>query len=228
MNTPYNDANAAKLREHVSNIKDTAINLEQVLHTLLGIGRQGTWLGSRKQGPTTAEYKWVLEAARLLALHGFAAKTGGGTGLMEAPHLGCHLAGKIDRAVAIWATFIEGEVNPFVKNGGWIFDMPDFNSRHDALFFGSQFQVVLPGRLGTLHEMVDLLNRHKYNLLARQPIYFVERDGYWSDKQAFFVEPLADLGPRITPEDYDMVKVVDIFKTPPESFAQMVLRDLGL
>jgi hypothetical protein len=228
MTTPFDDAHAAKLRVHVKDLPGSTSNLEQALCTLLGIGLQGTWLGSRKLGPGTVEYTWVAEAARQLAVLGFAAKTGGGGGLMEAPHAGCHMAGRIDRAVAVLADFIEGDINPFVANGGWIFEMPSFNTRHDALFFGSQFQVVLPGRLGTLHEMVDLLNRHKYKLLAPQPIYIVERDGYWSLKKDFFTAPLADLGPRITPEDYEMAKFVDIFQTTAEEFVKMVIQDLGM
>lgn len=148
---------------------------------------------------------------------------------MEAPHYGCQLAKAPDRAVALVGAFIGTEdINPYVQDRGWVFNMPDFNTRHDGLFLGSLFHVVLWGRLGTIHEEVDLMNRLKHGLLAKGPVYFVERDGYWSAKRDFLTGSVADdLGPRISPEDYEQTKIVDLFKTSPVDFARMVLEDIN-
>ena len=220
---------AKRLDEYVDAIARNAQILQKVLCTLRGIGPQGTWLGSRKLGPGTPEYTWVTSVARIFAGIGIAAKTGGGPGLMEAPHYGCHLAKAPDRAVAMVGGFIGTEdINPYVQDRGWVFTMPDFNTRHDGLLLGSLFHVVLWGRLGTVHEEADLLNRLKHGLLAKAPVYFVERNGYWSAKKSFMTDHVTeDLGPRISPEDYEHTKIVDLFETSPVAFARMVLEEIG-
>ncbi len=223
-------AHALRLDAHLDRVNHNALHLQRVLSTLKGIGPQGTFLGSRKLGPDSPEYGWLAEVSRLLALAGIASKTGGGPGLMEAPHKGCADAGRIDRAVAVCADFFNGEedLNPYVANGGHVFNMSDFNSRHDGLFFGSMFHGVLWGRLGTMHELYDLLNRLKHGLLAGAPVYFIERDGYWSQKKDFHTQSMGDeLGPRISPADYDTTKIVNITETTPDSFVRMLLVDIG-
>jgi predicted Rossmann-fold nucleotide-binding protein len=223
-------AHARKLDAHLDRVNANAQHLQRVLSTFKGIGPQGTFLGSRKLGPDSPEYGWLSEVSRLLALAGIASKTGGGPGLMEAPHKGCADAGRIDRAIAVCADFFNGEedLNPFVAGGGHVFHMPDFNSRHDGLFFGSMFHCVLWGRLGTIHELYDLMNRLKHSLLAATPVYFIERDGYWSQKKDFHTQSLGEeLGPRISPEDYAMTKIVNILETTPEKFVRQLLVDVG-
>ena len=223
-------AHASRLDAHLDRVNYSAQHLQRVLSTLKGIGPQGTFLGSRKLGPDSPEYGWLADVSRRLALVGIASKTGGGPGLMEAPHKGCADAGRIDRAVAVCADFFSGEedLNPYVAQGGHVFNMPDFNSRHDGLFFGSMFHGVLWGRLGTIHELYDLLNRLKHGLLARAPVYFIERDGYWSQKKDFLTQSLSEeLGPRISLSDYDMTKIVNIQEMSPEQFVRMLLADIG-
>jgi predicted Rossmann-fold nucleotide-binding protein len=223
-------AHATRLDAHLDRVMHSAQHLQRVLSTLKGIGPQGTFLGSRKLGPESLEYRWLAEASKLVAETGIALKTGGGPGLMEAPHKGCFDANRLDRAIAVCADFLatEEDINPYVVKGGHVFKMPDFNSRHDGLFFGSMFHGVLWGRLGTIHELYDLLNRLKHGLLSGAPVYFLERDGYWSQKKDFLTQSLGDdLGPRISPEDYDTTKIVNITEQTPEQFVRMLLRDIG-
>lgn len=147
---------------------------------------------------------------------------------MEWPHRGCHLAGRSDLAVAVRARFINGEpVNEYVRNGGRVFEMPDLNSRHDVLFFDSLFYVGLWGRMGTMHEVFDLLNRRKLGRLIRSPVYLVERDGYWSKKRDFLTKPLGDnLGPRVSPSDYEGIHIVDLNETSPTQFVRKIIQDI--
>jgi predicted Rossmann-fold nucleotide-binding protein len=222
---------ASMLDARIRTASSTSSSLMLMLSELKEMGPQGTWLGSRKLGPGTPEYIWLAEVARLLAVRGIAAKTGGGPGLMEAPHLGCQQADRSDLAIAICADFLKAEegVNPCVREGGHIFSMPDFSSRHDGLFYGSTFFGVLPGRLGTFHELYDMINRMKHGLLTQVPVYFIERQGYWSHVMEFVTRPLGiELGPRISPQDFDLAKIVDIRRTSPSAFVQMLLNDIGL
>ena len=213
---------------HASRVVANAELLRTVLASLCEIGPQGTWLGSRTLGEQTYEYKWTVEVTRLLALHNIAAKTGLGPGLMMAPHDGCHRAGRPDLVIGVSASFIMGEgLHPFLE-GGHIFSMPDFNTRHDALFFNSLFHVCLIGRLGTCHEKFDLLNRLKHQLLGQAPVYLVERNGYYSALVKFLTGAINKVvGPRVSLADFEMVRFIDIDDVTPEAFVEMLLVDIG-
>jgi len=223
-----NRNHGALVEERINSVVGQAQHLQTVLRQLLALGPQGTWLGSRTLGPDTDEYVWAVEVARLLALEGIAAKTGRGPGLMMAPHHGCHLAGRADLVVGVAAAFIPQEEEHQYLVGGHIFPMPDFNSRHDGLFFNSLFHIGLPGRLGTCHEKFDLLNRLKHKLLHSAPVYLVERDGYYSELVKFLTGSINKVvGPRVSLADYEMVKFINLLKTTPAEFAATVLADIG-
>ncbi len=216
---------ALAIIKHIDQIDSRAAKLKQVLIALETLGPQGTWLGSRTLLEHTPEYKWAVEVATLLAALGIGQRTGGGSGLMEAPHLGCHLAKRPDRAIAICAGFIGDGANPFARVGGRVFDMPDFNSRHDALFVGSLFYILMVGRLGTKHEEFDLLNRLKHGLLADAPVFFIERHGYYSKRLDFLTTSTGEeLGPRISPADYKNVKIIDLTKMTAPAFVELLLK----
>ncbi len=219
---------AVALTEHIRQTQNRAVLLERVLYDLLGSGPQCTWLGSRTLGPKTAEYKWTAEVAKLLAEQDIAHKTGGHSGLMEAPHYGCHLAKRPDLVIAIGADFIHEPFNQYVTDKGYGARVSDFNSRHDCLFFGSLFYIVLPGRLGTYHEELDLLNRLKHDLLTPAPVYLVEREGYYSSRVKFLTNCTGrNFGPRISEADYATVKIIDLSTMDPSEFVALVLADIS-
>lgn len=228
--TMDNNVYIDQLDRHADRVMDEARALKGALLKLKKLGRQGTWLGSRKLGPETPEFQWTIEVARLLVLAGFRQKTGGGEALMAAPHKGCHLANRPDHAIACCADFLTKTETPnqYVRRGGHIFSLPTLNSRHDTLFFGSEYHIALPGRLGTMHELYDLLNRLKLGRLLLAPVYLVERDGFYSRKVEFLSEHTPSHGPRVSPEDYSkLVTIIDLTKVTPAEFVQILLRDIG-
>lgn len=220
---------AQALAAHANGVLDRARLLNEVLNHLATLGPQCTWLGSRTLGRETFVYDWVSAVSKILAAHDIAQKTGGYAGLMEAPHFGCHLANRPDRAVAIGVDFIGNEdFNPYVTDAGYKVRVSDLNSRHDGLFFGSEVINILPGRLGTLHEKVDLLNRLKLGLLPAVEVFLLELDGYYSRQLEFHTTTTGIiLGPRISAADYSAVKIIDITKTSPEEFAAIVLSKMS-
>ncbi len=214
------------LAAHASGSVARAQKLEAVLGHLDNLGPQCTWLGSRTLGRSTRVYRWVSAASRILAENNVVQKTGGYAGLMEAPHFGCHLAKRLDRVAALGVDFIGDEdFNPHVTDAGFSVRFSDLNSRHDALFFGSDVIMILPGRLGTVHEKFDLLNRMKLGLLSGVEVFLIELNGYYSLQMEFQTSSTGiDLGPRISPADYGLVKIIDMATTTPEDFADRVLK----
>jgi predicted Rossmann-fold nucleotide-binding protein len=219
---------ATFLNNRIANIVSEAQYTQEVLKKIQALGAQITWLGSRTLAGTTQEYKWFFESARLLALVGFYHKTGKGGGLMMAPHHACHAVGLPDRVIGAAAGWLhDKEADHKYLEGGHVYQMPNFNYRHDVLFHGSVAMVIGAGRLGTWHELYDLLNRLKHCLLADVPVYLVERDGYFSHKFLFSTNEINKvLGPRVTKDDFSKAKIIDIRSTTPAEFAAMVLRDL--
>jgi predicted Rossmann-fold nucleotide-binding protein len=219
---------ATFLDNRITNIVSEAEYTRTVLEKIQALGAQITWLGSRTLAGTTQEYQWFFESAKLLALVGFHHKTGKGGGLMMAPHHACHAVNRPDLvigAAAGWLT--EKEADHQYLIGGHVYQMPNFNFRHDVLFHGSVAMVVGAGRLGTWHEVYDLLNRLKHSMLADVPVYLVERDGYFSHKFLFSTHEINKvLGPRVTKDDFSKAKIIDIRSTTPAQFAARVLRDL--
>jgi predicted Rossmann-fold nucleotide-binding protein len=215
--------------ERIASIVTEAQYTQSVLEKIQALGAQITWLGSRTLAGTTQEYKWFYESARLLALVGFHHKTGKGGGLMMAPHHACHAVNRPDLVIGAAAGWLhDKEADHKYLEGGHIFQMPNFNYRHDVLFHGSVAMVIGAGRLGTWHELYDLLNRLKHSLLADVPVYLVERDGYFSHKFLFSTNEINKvLGPRVTKDDFAKAKIIDIRSTTPVQFAAMVLKDLN-
>ena len=242
VNTPANEACArlvvqlrarprpmlTHLDHRIDNIVAEAKFTEGVLEKIRALGPQLCWLGSRTLAGSTQEYKWFFESARLLALVGFFQKTGKGGGLMMAPHHACHAIQRPDLVVGAAAGWLtDKEADHQYLEGGHVYQMPNFNYRHDVLFHGSDALIVGAGRLGTWHELYDLLNRLKHSLLADVPVYLVERDGYFSRKWTFSTREINKvLGPRVTKDDFDKAKIIDLRKTTPAQFAALVLRDL--
>lgn len=213
------------LVSHAQGIYERADLLREALERLAAIGPQCTWLGSRTLGADTFVYNWVAEVCKIVVAEGgIAQKTGGNAGLMEAPHFGCHLANRPDLAVALGVSFLDEEFNQYITERSIAYKFGDLNSRHDALFFGSRVFNILPGRLGTLHEKVDLLNRIKLGLLPAADVFILEMHGYYSRQMEFQTSTTGlELGPRISPADYERVHIVDILKTKPEDFAERIL-----
>lgn len=217
------------LDDRIHNIVLEAGYTKTVLKKIQELGAQITWLGSRTLAETTQEYKFFFESARFLALVGFYHKTGKGGGLMMAPHHACHAVNRPDLVIGAAAGWLnDREADHQYLVGGHVYQMQNFNFRHDVLFHGSVAMVVGAGRLGTWHEVYDLLNRLKHSLLADVPVYLVERDGYFTRKWSFSTNEINKvLGPRVTKEDFDKAKIIDLRKTTPAQFVAMVLRDLN-
>ena len=226
--TPQKMSHRARLYE-VAAQNDLVAALRKSMLTALGrIPLQGDCLGSCRLGPDTLEYQWTKEVWRQLAEMGIATKTGYGTGIPEAPLLACIEAGRADLAIGICTdTDHEERPHPLVHALTHLFRTPEFSVRHDGLFLGSMFHMVLPGHLGTDDELIDLLNRQKHKHLPPAPVYLIERRQFYSATLDYLTAAAEPLGARILPEDLVNVVIIDIEKMTPTEFVNLLKEHLG-
>ncbi len=99
---------------------------------------------------------------------------GGGVGLMGAAARGAHDAG--GKVLGIIPEFLRGREQPFDDVETVI--VTSMHERKMLMFERSDAFVVLPGGIGTLEEIIELLSWRRLDL-HRKPIVFHNPDGFW-------------------------------------------------
>lgn len=99
---------------------------------------------------------------------------GGGVGLMGATARGAHAAG--GAVLGIIPTFLRGREQPFDDVETIVVD--NMHERKMMMFERSDAFVVLPGGIGTLEEIVELLSWRRLDL-HQKPIVFHNPGGFW-------------------------------------------------
>jgi uncharacterized protein (TIGR00730 family) len=99
---------------------------------------------------------------------------GGGVGLMGATARGAHAAG--GQVLGIIPEFLRGREQPFDDVETVI--VTSMHERKMMMFERSDAFVVLPGGIGTLEEIIELLSWRRLDL-HRKPIVFHNPDGFW-------------------------------------------------
>lgn len=187
------------------------------------VDRQVVFFGSRKLSSDTPEYQYVRRAACLLATRRekFASKSGSGPGIMEAANRGCSEARCVP-SIGIRATFLahtEGDSNEHVD-----IELPqdDFSTRNDGLFWRSCAAVFMQrGRLGTLHELIDLLTRIHSGLMEAIPIYLVGGD-FWRTKLEALTREIWPGWSLLSHKDLSLCQILD---DDPEELVEKIARD---
>ncbi|NBB14998.1 TIGR00730 family Rossman fold protein [Caulobacter sp. SLTY] len=105
---------------------------------------------------------------------------GGGVGLMGACARGAHDAG--GRVLGIIPTFLMGREQPFDDVETIV--VQNMHERKMMMFEEADSFVVLPGGIGTLEEVIELLSWQRLDL-HKKPLVFYNPRGFW--------EPLFDL-----------------------------------
>jgi uncharacterized protein (TIGR00730 family) len=110
-----------------------------------------------------------LAAAKIRLIYG-----GGGTGLMGAVAQACHQAG--GKVLGIMPEFLR-QPEALYEDVETIV-VTSMHERKLMMFEESDAFVVLPGGVGTLEEIVELLSWRRLEL-HRKPIVFYNPDGFW-------------------------------------------------
>ncbi|MCC9044083.1 TIGR00730 family Rossman fold protein [Myroides sp. M-43] len=173
------------------------------------IGRIGPCVsifGSARTKTDDPYYKLAEEIAFKVSQAGYGIITGGGPGIMEAGNKGAHLGKGVSVGLNIELPF-EQHFNPYID--------ADKNLQFDYFFVRkvmfvkySQGFVVMPGGFGTLDELFEAITLIQTKKIAKFPIVLVGSE-FWGGLIDWVKSTLLDKYHNISPEDMDLIKIVD-------------------
>ncbi len=162
--------------------------------------------GSARTKPGTRYYDLAEEIAYQLTLNDYGVITGGGPGIMEAGNKGAKKGKGISVGLNIDLPF-EQEGNPYIDHDKLInFDY--FFVRKVMFVKYAQGFIVLPGGFGTLDELFEAITLIQTTKTGKFPIILVGKD-FWSGLLKWVKEVLLDQEKNISPEDIDLMVLVD-------------------
>ena len=162
--------------------------------------------GSARTKPHERYYKETVEIAEKIVKQGFGVITGGGPGLMEAANKGAQQGGGTSVGLNIQLPFEQKE-NPYIDNDKLInFDY--FFVRKVMFMKYAQAFVVMPGGFGTLDELFEALTLIQTEKITKFPIVLFGTD-FWSGMIDWIKNTLLSDYANISPEDLDLIKIVD-------------------
>jgi len=160
--------------------------------------------GSARTKPDHPYYKLAIDVARKLTEEGFGVITGGGPGIMEAGNKGAKLYNGVSVGLGIDLPFETG-VNDYVDNDK-ILNHRFFFVRKVMFVKYAQGFVVLPGGMGTLDELFEVLTLIQTRKITKVPIVLVGKDYWLKDwmKNVMFAK-----AGNINEKDLDLMPIVE-------------------
>jgi len=162
--------------------------------------------GSARLKPGDKYYELAVKVANKIVDQGYGVITGGGPGIMEAGNKGAHLGGGTSVGLNIDLPF-EQHFNPYIDS--------DKNLNFDYFFVRkvmfvkySQGFVVMPGGFGTLDELFEAITLIQTHKIDKFPLILVGKE-FWSGLIDWIKSTLSDQFKTISPEDLDLIEVVD-------------------
>lgn len=203
------------------NISESAWTMFKVIsefvegfETMHKIGPCVSIFGSARTKPDHPYYLKAVEIARLLTLEGFGVITGGGPGIMEAGNKGASIYGGKSVGLNIELPFETGS-NQYVDWDKSI-DFRYFFVRKVVFVKFAQAFIVLPGGLGTMDELFEVLTLVQTKKIQPIPIILVGSE-FWGGLKDWIQNTMLREG-KISPDDMDLMPIVD----EPEDAIQII------
>ena len=146
----------------------------------------------------------TLKVNKIIPTAGVA--TGGGGGIMEAGNKGANRGGGKSVGLNIQLPF-EQQANKFIDKDK-IINFDYFFVRKVMFIKYAQGFVVLPGGFGTLDEMFEALTLIQTHKSGNFPVILVGKK-FWEGLLKWIKEMLLEEEGNISPEDMDLIKIVD-------------------
>jgi len=171
--------------------------------TLADIVPAVTIYGSARLKPDNRWYAQTEEIARLLGKAGFNIMTGGGPGFMEAANKGARDAGVRSVGLNIHLT-PEQACNIYTDKS---ITFHHFFVRKVMLVKYASAFVIMPGGLGTLDELTEVLNLIQTQKMRPFPVIMFSSE-YWCGFLDWLKDTVLAEG-AISEEDFDLLRVFD-------------------
>lgn len=150
-------------------------------------------------------YCETVELARLLSEHGHNIITGGGPGIMEAANMGCRTGGR-GVSVGLNIELPHEQVPNRYQDISVMFST--FAARKVTFCKYSRLFVVMPGGLGTLDELFEVVTLTQTGKMPPAPVLLYGSD-FWHGLMAWMRGPVLERG-LLSPEDLDQrIRMVD-------------------
>jgi uncharacterized protein (TIGR00730 family) len=162
-----------------------------------------TIYGSARLKPEDSLYSEVEETAYLLGTVGFSIMTGGGPGVMEAANKGAARAGV--KSIGLNIQLPEEQVCNTYANRSITFH--HFFVRKVMLVKYATAFVIMPGGLGTLDELTEVLTLIQTQKIMPFPVILYSRD-YWRGFLGWLRNTVLARG-AISEKDFDLLRVFD-------------------
>jgi len=153
--------------------------------SLRDVGPCVTVFGSARFKPGSEYYQLAVDVGETLARAGFAVMTGGGPGIMEAANRGAKKGGGLSLGCNIELPF-EQKPNPYLDR---FIDFRYFFIRKVMLVKYSSAFIVMPGGLGTLDELFEVMTLIQCGKIASFPVVLMNRE-FWEEMGDFFQKSL--------------------------------------
>lgn len=167
--------------------------------------------GSARTKPDNKYYQMAVDVSRLLAKEGYGIITGGGPGIMEAGNRG---ASSIPNTSSVGLNIelpMEQGHNPYIDIDK-VFNFNYFFVRKVMFVKYAQAFVVLPGGMGTLDELFEVLTLIQTGKIERVPVILMGKE-YWAGMMDWIKNTMLEEHQNISPKDLDLFTLVD---TPEE------------
>lgn len=172
---------------------------------LAAIGPCISIFGSARTQENNPYYELTVEIASKLSNKGFGIISGGGPGIMEAANKGASLAGGKSVGLNIQLPF-EQNSNEYIDNDKNL-EFTYFFVRKVMFSKYAQGFVMMPGGWGTLDEFFEVATLVQTRKLKNTPMICVGKE-YWGGLFDWMRTVQLAAG-NISPEDLDLIKVVD-------------------
>jgi uncharacterized protein (TIGR00730 family) len=193
-----------KLKEEPWRLFKIMSEFVEGIEALKDIGPAVTVFGSARTNPRHKLYRQSRELGGLLVKAGYAVITGGGGGEMEAANRGAAEAGGVSVGLNI---ILPDEQKPN-KYSNRKAEFTYFFIRKLMFNMHSDAFIVMPGGIGTLDELYEVLTLVQTKRMHRYcPIVLFDSD-YWSGLIAWMKGQLLKKK-MISSEDMDLLKIVD-------------------
>ena len=162
-----------------------------------------TIYGSARIKPDNKWYQQTEETAYLLGKAGFNIMTGGGPGVMEAANMGARRAGVKSVGLNIQLP-VEQKCNIYADK---TITFHHFFVRKVMLVKYATAFIIMPGGLGTMDELTEVLTLIQTNKIKPFPVILFS-SSYWAGFLAWLKATVLKNG-HISEEDFDLLRVFD-------------------